>query len=67
MEYLRERESEREREREATITLYQCACIFSFQPFYFPEKTGFSIGADDDPSFYIMETHYDNPNKKSGI
>ena len=43
--------------------------IFSirlFQPFYFPEKAGFSVGGPDDPTFYIMETHFDNPDRKTG-
>ncbi|XP_077979621.1 DBH-like monooxygenase protein 1 [Glandiceps talaboti] len=30
-------------------------------PFYFPEKAGFSLGGPGDPTFVIMETHYDNP------
>lgn len=37
------------------------------QPFYFPEKTGFPVGGPDDATFYIMETHFDNPHQKSGI
>ena len=28
---------------------------------------GFPIGGSDEPSFYIMETHIDNPSQKSGI
>ncbi|KAK3586453.1 hypothetical protein CHS0354_001836 [Potamilus streckersoni] len=35
--------------------------------FYYPEHVGLSIGAPDDPDFYIMETHYDNPDQKSGV
>lgn len=36
-------------------------------PFYFPENTGFSVGAPDDYSFYVMQTHYNNPSHKSGM
>ncbi|KAK3586449.1 hypothetical protein CHS0354_001831 [Potamilus streckersoni] len=35
--------------------------------FYYPDHVGFSVGAPDDPSFYILETHYDNPAQKSGM
>lgn len=28
---------------------------------------GFSIGGPEDEVFYIMETHYDNPNRRSDI
>ncbi|KAL3871758.1 hypothetical protein ACJMK2_039736 [Sinanodonta woodiana] len=35
--------------------------------FYYPEHLGVSVGAPDDPDFYIMETHYDNPLQKSGM
>ncbi|KAK3586465.1 hypothetical protein CHS0354_001850 [Potamilus streckersoni] len=34
--------------------------------FYYPDHLGVSVGAPDDPDFYIMETHYDNPVQKSG-
>ena len=37
-----------------------------FQPFYFPSNAGYSIGAPDDASFYILEMHYDNPKQESG-
>lgn len=35
--------------------------------FYFPDKAGFPIGGPNYPSFYIMETHFDNPERKSGV
>ncbi|KAL3871756.1 hypothetical protein ACJMK2_039734 [Sinanodonta woodiana] len=35
--------------------------------FYYPEHVGFSVGASDDPDFYIMQIHYDNPVTKSGM
>lgn len=38
-----------------------------FQPFYFPDHVGFSIGGPEDDVFYIMETHYDNPNRRSDM
>ncbi|KAK3586456.1 hypothetical protein CHS0354_001839 [Potamilus streckersoni] len=34
--------------------------------FYYPDHVGVSVGAPDDPDTYFMETHYDNPAKKSG-
>ncbi|KAL3871757.1 hypothetical protein ACJMK2_039735 [Sinanodonta woodiana] len=37
------------------------------QAFYYPEHVGVSVGAPDDPDVYIIETHYDNPAKKSGV
>jgi len=35
--------------------------------YYYPEVAGVSLGTDKDPSFFIMETHYDNPNMRSDI
>jgi len=51
---------------------FDCSDIFlawaiGGQEFYFPDHTGLSVGASDDPSFYIMETHYDNPTQRSGV
>ncbi|KAK3586460.1 hypothetical protein CHS0354_001844 [Potamilus streckersoni] len=37
------------------------------QAFYYPNHVGLSVGALDDPDIYILETHYDNPAKKSGV
>ncbi|XP_002734974.1 DBH-like monooxygenase protein 1 homolog [Saccoglossus kowalevskii] len=34
-------------------------------PFFFPDAAGFSLGDDGDPTFVMMETHYDNPEYKS--
>ncbi|XP_031575456.1 DBH-like monooxygenase protein 1 homolog, partial [Actinia tenebrosa] len=36
-------------------------------PFYFPNHTGFAIGAGVGPRYVILEIHYDNPQRKSGI
>lgn len=30
------------------------------QAFVFPLNAGFSIGMEDDPTFVVMETHFDN-------
>lgn len=35
--------------------------------FYYPPDAGYSLGTDDDPDFVVMQTHYDNPQWKSGI
>ncbi|KAK3088637.1 hypothetical protein FSP39_021673 [Pinctada imbricata] len=32
--------------------------------FYFPENVGMPIGEPDDPSMFVMETHYNNPEKR---
>ncbi|XP_053380830.1 DBH-like monooxygenase protein 1 [Mercenaria mercenaria] len=37
------------------------------EPFYFPNDLGFSVGGPDDEFFYIMETHIDNPTRKSDM
>ncbi|XP_019644474.1 PREDICTED: DBH-like monooxygenase protein 1 [Branchiostoma belcheri] len=34
---------------------------------YYPEKAGLSVGGPDDPTFFLMETHYNNPQHKTGI
>ena len=46
-------------------------CIVScchLQDFYFPEGTGYSIGTADSssPSFFMLQTHYDNPEGRQG-
>ncbi|XP_033726627.1 DBH-like monooxygenase protein 1 [Pecten maximus] len=35
--------------------------------FYYPPDTGFSLGTANDPDFFVMETHYNNPTAKAGI
>ena len=41
--------------------------LFSlFQNFYYPEVAGFPLGTKDSPKFVVMETHYDNPELRSG-
>ncbi|KAI8495243.1 DBH-like monooxygenase protein 1 [Branchiostoma belcheri] len=32
---------------------------------YYPEKAGLSVGGPDDPTFFLMETHYNNPQHKT--
>ena len=36
------------------------------QEFYFPDNVGMPIGEPDDNSMFIMETHYNNPEKRMG-
>ena len=40
--------------------------FISLQAFYFPDHIGNSIGDEDDPVFYVMQLHYNNPNRKAG-
>nr|XP_034307031.1 DBH-like monooxygenase protein 1 homolog [Crassostrea gigas] len=35
--------------------------------FIWPEHTGLSLGAEGDPSFFVMETHYSNPDLRGDI
>ncbi|KAL4218774.1 hypothetical protein ACF0H5_021361 [Mactra antiquata] len=35
------------------------------EPFYLPKDVGFPVG-DDGVNLYILETHYDNPTRRSG-
>ncbi|KAL4218773.1 hypothetical protein ACF0H5_021360 [Mactra antiquata] len=37
------------------------------EPFYFPQDVGFSIGGPEDEVFYIMETHFDNPTRRTDM
>ena len=43
-----------------------CSSSFRSQNFYFPERAGYPHGDNVGPRFVVMETHYDNPEKKSG-
>lgn len=36
------------------------------QSFIWPEHTGLSLGAEGDPSVFVMETHYSNPDLRDG-
>nr|XP_006815112.1 PREDICTED: DBH-like monooxygenase protein 1 homolog [Saccoglossus kowalevskii] len=50
--------------------LYECgttimAWAIGGGPFFFPDVAGFSLGDDGDPTFVMLETHYDNPEYKS--
>lgn len=40
--------------------------IMFLQSFIWPEHTGLSLGAEGDPSFFVMETHYSNPDLRDG-
>jgi len=40
---------------------------YHLQVYYYPNNTGIPVGTADDPSFFLMEMHYDNPTLKSGI
>ncbi|XP_048780652.2 DBH-like monooxygenase protein 1 homolog [Ostrea edulis] len=35
--------------------------------FIWPEYTGLSLGAEGDPTFFVMETHYSNPDLRDDI
>ncbi|XP_078700100.1 DBH-like monooxygenase protein 1 [Branchiostoma floridae x Branchiostoma belcheri] len=35
--------------------------------FTYPDHVGFSMGTADDPDYIMMEMHYDNPNRLSGV
>jgi len=35
------------------------------EAFEFPDNVGFPLGGDGDPTFFLMETHYDNPAVRS--
>ncbi|KAL3871747.1 hypothetical protein ACJMK2_039725 [Sinanodonta woodiana] len=35
--------------------------------FYYPNNVGVSVGAPEDPVYYITETHYDNPSQRSDV
>jgi len=35
------------------------------QAFEFPDNVGFPLGSAGDPTFWVMETHYDNPGLRS--
>lgn len=39
---------------------------FGGEAFYYPPKAGFPIGTADSPKFYMMEIHYDNPERIEG-
>ena len=36
------------------------------QAFEFPDNVGFPLGSAGDPTFFVMETHYDNPALRTG-
>lgn len=37
------------------------------QPFHYPENAGYPVGGTDgySPQYYMLEAHYDNPEKKN--
>nr|ADP08787.1 dopamine beta hydroxylase [Azumapecten farreri] len=35
--------------------------------YYLPGHVGIPLGTDQDPKFFVMETHYDNPTRKTDI
>jgi len=37
-----------------------------FAGFHFPPHAGYPLGTAEDPKYVVMETHYDNPDKKNG-
>ena len=39
---------------------------YLLQEFLYPVHTGLPVGTDDSPKVVVMETHFDNPNEKSG-
>lgn len=55
--------------------LVSCHLIFSSvyitiliipQNFYYPEHVGLKIGTNNTPRYVVMETHYDNPDRRNG-
>ncbi|KAH3710674.1 hypothetical protein DPMN_070165 [Dreissena polymorpha] len=46
---------------------YILAWAIGGEAFYFPPNVGFSVGAPEDPVYYRMETHYDNPDGRADI
>ncbi|XP_077980021.1 DBH-like monooxygenase protein 1 homolog [Glandiceps talaboti] len=50
-----------------TCTTVAMAWAVGGQPFYFPEKAGMSVGGPGDPTFFMLEVHYDNPDYKDTI
>ncbi|KAH3854286.1 hypothetical protein DPMN_096823 [Dreissena polymorpha] len=46
---------------------YILAWAIGGEAFYFPPNVGFSVGAPEDPVYYRMETHFDNPDGRSDI
>ena len=56
-----------EKVRFLTLRLTCCfKTITMFQPYYFPEDAGYSVGGPYDFEFYVMQVHYNNPTLKSG-
>uniref|UniRef100_A0A8C4QRG2 DOMON domain-containing protein n=1 Tax=Eptatretus burgeri TaxID=7764 RepID=A0A8C4QRG2_EPTBU len=37
------------------------------QSFVYPKNVGYSLGTPDDPKFVLLEIHYDNPERKTGV
>ncbi|XP_064598301.1 DBH-like monooxygenase protein 1 homolog [Liolophura sinensis] len=36
-------------------------------PFYLPEHVGYPFGSEGDPKLVLLETHFDNPDKRSDV
>ena len=43
------------------------ACIHTMQEFVYPEKVALPVGGSVTPRYVVMETHYDNPQMRSGL
>ncbi|XP_071096981.1 uncharacterized protein [Haliotis cracherodii] len=52
--------------------LRACTAVFlawavGGEPFYLPDDAGLPLGTKEDPSFLLLETHYNNPTLKAGV
>jgi len=46
--------------------LLTCLLHVVSQNLTFPSHVGFPLGTDDAAKYVVMETHYDNPSRRSG-
>ncbi|KAJ8300644.1 hypothetical protein KUTeg_022163, partial [Tegillarca granosa] len=58
--------AQRPRELNSCYAVY-LAWAIGGEAFYFPQNVGMSIGTSSDPTFFVMETHYDNPTMRTDM
>ena len=48
--------------------IFTVALLYSdkYQAFNYPDIAGYPVGGAGDPGYFMMETHYDNPNMRAG-